>query len=178
MCSRHPYDPFHIEEGFLFKGSRLCVPKGGIRELLIKEVHGGALAGHFGIEKTSLMWKEHYYWPKMVKDVEQYVKRCSTCQLAKGHVLPQGLYSPFPVAEAPWEDVSLDFITDLPRTQRNKDSIMIVVNRFSQIAHLISCHTTHDGMQIANLYFMEIMRLHDIPKSMVSNRDSKFKSHF
>jgi len=60
-CSRHPHDPFHIEEVSYSKGARLCIPKGGISELLIKEVHRGALASHFGIEKTCLMLKEHYY---------------------------------------------------------------------------------------------------------------------
>jgi len=113
--SSHPHGPFHVHEGFLFKGVRLCIPKCGFRELLIQELHGGALAGHFGVEKTCSMLKEHYYWPKMSKDVEHFVKRCSVCQVAKSHVLPHGLYSPLPVPLSPWEDVSLDFITGLPR---------------------------------------------------------------
>ena len=176
--SSHPHGLFHIQDGFLFKGTRLCIPKCGFRELLIQELHGGALAGHFGVEKTCAMLKEHYYWPKMSRDVDHFVKRCSTCQMAKSHVLPHGLYSPLPVPMAPWEDVSLDFITGLPRTQRSKDSIMVVVDRFSKMAHFIPCHTTHDASQIANLYFKEIVRLHGIPKSMVSDRDTKFLSHF
>jgi len=88
----------------------------GFRELLVQELHGGALAGHFGVEKTCSMLKEHYYWPRMSKDVDHLVKRCSTCQMAKSRVLPHGLYSPLPVPLALWEDVSLDFITGLPRT--------------------------------------------------------------
>jgi len=66
------------------------------------------------------MLKEHYYWPKMSKDVEHFVKRCSICQMAKSRVLPHGLYSPIPVPLAPWEDVSLDFITGLPRIKEAK----------------------------------------------------------
>ena len=59
--SSQPHGPFHVQEGFLFKGTQLCIPKCGFREPLIQELHGGALAGHFGVEKTCSMLKEHYY---------------------------------------------------------------------------------------------------------------------
>ena len=104
--TKHAHGLFHLDGGFLFKGSRL----------IIQELHSGALASHFGVEKTISMLKEYYYWSKMSRDVEHVVRRCTVCQLAKSHVLPHGLYSPLPVHMAPWEDVSLDFITGLPRT--------------------------------------------------------------
>ena len=114
----------------------------------------------------------------MSKDVEHFVERCSVCQMTRSHVLPQGLYSPLPVPQALWEDVSLDFVTGFPRTQRNRDSIIVVVNRFSTMAHFIPYYTTNDASNIANLYFREIVRLYVIPKSMVSDTDTKFLSHF
>jgi len=95
----------------------------------------------------------------MSKDVVYYIKRCSTCQLAKSHIWPQGLYSPLPVPQGTWEDVSLAFITGLLRTQRYKDSIMVVEDRFSKMAHFVACHTTNDVSHITNLYLKEIVRL-------------------
>jgi len=145
LCSKHPHGLYHQDQGFLFKRAHPCIPKGGLRELLIHEVHGGALARCFGTEKTCAMLKEHYYWPKMAKDAEHMVKRSSNCQLAKSHTLPQDHYSPPPIPQAPWEDVSLDFITILPRTQRQKDSITVVVDCFFKMTHFLACQTTYDA---------------------------------
>ena len=114
-----------------FKGARLCVPKCGTRELLVREVHGGSLAGYYGENKTLMVLKEHYYWPSMDKDVHDILGRCATCQIAKSHSLPQGLYTLLTVPTSPWIDVSIDFILGLPCRQRNKDSIFVVINRFS-----------------------------------------------
>jgi len=151
---------------------------GGTRELLIREVHGGSLAGHFGEKKTLMMLTEHYYWPGMEKDVQDVLRRCAACQMAKSHLLPQGLYNPLPVPNQPWVDVSMDFILGQPRTQKNKDSIFVVVDRFSKMAHFIPCNRTNDITHIVELYFRGVMRLHGIPRSIVSNRDTKFLSHF
>jgi len=71
----------------------------------------------------------------MVKDVQDVLRRCPTCQVAKSHLLPQGLYTPLPVSSHPRVDVSMDFILSLPQTQQNKNSIFVVVNRFSKMAH-------------------------------------------
>jgi len=88
----------------------------------------------------------------------------------------QGLYSPLSITQAFWEDVSLDFITDLPKTQKNKASIVVADQFFN--ATFIPCHTTFDATQVANLLFKEIVRLHGIPKSMILDKDRKFRSHF
>ena len=103
-----------IQEGFLFKGTLLCVPKCRTRELLIQEVHVGSLASVYGETKTLTILKEHYFWHGTHKDVQDLLKRCATCQVAKSHLLLQGLYTPLPILIQPLVDVSMDFILSLP----------------------------------------------------------------
>ena len=98
--------------------------------------------------------------------------------MAKTHGNNGGLYPPLPILNMPWEEVRLDFVLGLPITQRNKDSIMVVIDMFSKIAHFVPCNKSNDAVHVTDLYFKEIVHLHGIPKTMVSDRDFKFLSHF
>ncbi|KAK1663459.1 hypothetical protein QYE76_051618 [Lolium multiflorum] len=144
----------------------------------LEESHAGGLMGHFGREKTLLMLADHFYWPKMRRDVDRYVKRCITCNKSKSKLKPHGLYTPLPAPTTPWEDISMDFVLGLPRTKRGHDSIFVVVDRFSKMSHFIACHKSDDVSHIANLFFREIVRLHGVSKTIVSDRDVKFMSYF
>ena len=177
-CLVHGFNEYFINNGYLYFQDKLCIPKGSMREYLIDEVHGGDLMGHFGKHNTTAVLQETFHWPGMRKQVEAYVQKCEVCLRAKSTSNPHGKYMPLAIPEGPWIDISMDFVLGLPRTARNKDSIFVVVDRFSKMAHFIPCNTTNDAHHIAKLFFKEIVRLHGIPKTIVSDMDSKFVSYF
>uniref|UniRef100_A0A2N9IHB8 Reverse transcriptase domain-containing protein n=1 Tax=Fagus sylvatica TaxID=28930 RepID=A0A2N9IHB8_FAGSY len=109
---------------------------------LVLEHH---IQGHFGIDKTLGLLQRNYHWHGMKKDVGKLVNSCGVCQRSKGGSSNAGLYLPLPVPSKPWEHVSMDFVMGLPPTLRRSDSIMVVVDRFSKMAHFVACKKVHDA---------------------------------
>ena len=177
-CDGRGWVKFHVNDGFLFRANKLCIPECSVRILLLQEAHAGGLMGHFDAKKTEQILADHFFWPKMRRDVERHVLRCESCHKAKSRLNPHGLYTPLPIPSVPWEDISMDFVLGLPRTKQGRDSIFVVVDRFSKMAHFIPCHKSDDASHIAELFFKEVVRLHGIPRTIVSDRDTKFLSYF
>jgi hypothetical protein len=114
----------------------------------------------------------------MRTDVKKFVDICRISQHTKGKRQNAGLYQPLPIPKRSWDVVSMDFILGLPITQRGCDSIFVVVDRFSKMAHFIPCQKTSDATHIVNLFFKEVVRLHDLTRSIIFYQDTKFVGHF
>jgi hypothetical protein len=167
------------EEGTLWFRDRLCVPKGEARGILLDEAHNSAYSIHLGTTKMYLDLKTRYWWRGMKKEIAQYVAWCDTCQRTKAeHQRPAGLLQPLPVPKWKWEEIGMDFIIGLPRTQKGNDSIWVIIDRLTKVAHFILVKTTFGGATLARLYLKEIVRLHGIPWKIVSDRGTQFTSKF
>ena len=114
----------------------------------------------------------------MKRDVARVIEGCIKCREAKSQTQPHGLYTPLPIPEKPWVDISMDFVLGLPKSKNGHDSIFVVVDRFSKMAHFLACSKTDNASHISDIFFKEIVRLHGIPRTIVSDRDVKFLSYF
>jgi hypothetical protein len=115
----------------------------------------------------------------MKKEIVEYIAICMECQKVKAkHRHPTGLIQTLPIPEWKWEVVTMDFITRLPRTGKQHDAIMVVVEKLMKVSHFILLKTTHKVVDIADIFMKEVARLHGIPKTIVSVRDPKFTSNF
>ena len=114
----------------------------------------------------------------MKKQIAKVISQCKVCIRGKQVKENTSLYTPLPIPNKTWEDISMDFILGLPNTLRKFDSIFVVVDRFSKMSHFIPCFKTSDVSHITNLFFKDIVRLNGIPTSIVSDRDVRFMSYF
>jgi hypothetical protein len=174
-----PSDLRTDEEGILWFRNCSCVPKGEAREVLLDEAHNSAYSIHPGTTKMYLDLKTRYWWRGMKKEIAQYVARRDMCQRTKAeHQKPAGLLQPLPVPKWKWEEIGMDFVTGLPRTQKGNDSIWVIIDRLTKVAHFIPVKTTFGGATLAWIYLKEIVRLHGIPWKIVSDRGTQFTSKF
>jgi len=115
----------------------------------------------------------------MKRDVAEFVSKCLTCQQVKAeHQVPAGLLHPLPVPEWKWERITMDFVMGLPRTQKSHDAVWVIVDRLTKSAHFLPVRMDYSLERLAKLYIDEIVRLHGVPVSIVSDRDPRFTSRF
>ncbi|KAD4385853.1 hypothetical protein E3N88_26022 [Mikania micrantha] len=123
--------------------------------------------------------KEYYWWPGMKKDIALYVGKCLTCSKVKAeHQKPSGMLQQPEIPQWKWEQISMDFITKLPRTSSGYDSIWVIVDRLTKSAHFLPIREDFKMEKLAKLYITEIITRHGVPMSIISDRDSRFTSRF
>ena len=159
---------------------RLVVPKDReLRNQILDEAHSSKLSIHPSSSKMYQDLKTHVWWTKMKKEIATYVARCDTCSRVKAnHLKPVGLLQPLFVLEWKWEEISMDFIVRLPTTQKGFDSICEIVDRLTKSAHFILVKTNYRPYDYATLYIAHIVRLHGIPRTIVSDQGSQFTTWF
>ena len=118
----HSIKEFCLFDGFLFKGSQLCIPFGSRQEKLVREMHSNGLVGHFGRDKTFELVNEKFFWPNIRRDVNKFVAACRVCQTTKGGQQNTGLYMPLPIPKEPWTDIPWILFWDyhIPKGVMNK----------------------------------------------------------
>ena len=113
------------------------------------------------------------------KRVSEFVTKCMVCQKVKAkHQVPSGLFQPIRIPEWKWDRINMDFMVGLPLTGRKHDSVWVMVDRLTKLTHFLPVRTDYSLNKLAELYISEIVRLHGIPISIISNRDPRFTLRF
>ncbi|KAH0728078.1 hypothetical protein KY284_003943 [Solanum tuberosum] len=167
-------------DGVLKFQGRLCVPMvDGLKERIVKETHSSRYSIHSGSTKMYHDLREVYWWNCMKKAIVEFLNKCPNCQQVKvEHQRPGGLAQRIELPEWKWEMTNMDFITGLPKSRRQHDSIWVIVDKMTKSAHFLPVRTTLSAEDYAKLYIQEIVRLYGVPISIISNRGAQFTAQF
>ena len=170
----------HEDGSLRFKG-RWCIPQicAELKQRLMREGHNTPYSVHPGGDKLYKDLKQQYWWPGMKRDVAEFVSKCLTCQKVKiEHRRPQGKIQSLEVPQWKWDSISMDFVVGLPRTRSGNNAIWVIVDRLTKSVVFIPMKDTWTMEQHARAYIKYVVRLHGVPSDIISDRDSKFLSHF
>ena len=150
-----------------------------LREEILREFYCSRFAVHPGGTKMYQDLHRQYYWSRMKRNVGDFVRRCLTCQQVKDeHQKPTWLLQPLEVAKWKWEHVTMELLTYFPRTPQRHDAVWVIVDRLNKSTHFLAVRMTFTLERFCWLYIREIVRLHGVPVSIVSDRDLRFTTHF
>ncbi|GJT07619.1 putative reverse transcriptase domain-containing protein [Tanacetum coccineum] len=158
------------DESFYFM-NRIWVPLvGGMRTVILDEAHKSKYSVHPGADKMYYDLRDMYWWPGMKRDIATYVSECLTCAKVKAeHQRPLSLLQQPEIPEWKWENITMDFITKLPRTRNGHDAIWVVVDRLTKSAHFLAIREDYSTEKLARLYTDEIVARHGVPVSIISD---------
>ena len=167
------------EDGVAYMEGRIYVPNNKeLREEILKEHHDPADIGHPGQHRMLELLKRTYWWPELKKDVKKYVQGCFKCQQNKvQHQRKAGELHPLEIPQGPWQEISIDIIRSLPKSN-GMDAIVIIVDQFMKMIRLKATTTNISSEGIVKIYKNDIWKLHGIPRKILSNRGLQFASKF
>lgn len=170
---------YEFRQGVLLYEGRLVLSKHStLIPRMLEEFHTTPQGGHSGFYRTYRRLAANLYWIGMKNTIQDFVKGCDVCQRQKYMASsPGGLLQPLPIPDRIWEDLSMDFITGLPKS-KGYEAILVVVDRLSKYAHFVPLKHPYTARVIAEVFVKEVVRLHGIPLSIVSDRDPIFMSNF
>jgi len=167
-------------DGILRFRDRVCVPGDWrLRKQILEEGHKSRLSIHPGMTKMYHDLKQSFWWNGMKIDIADFVASCLVCQKAKiEHQRPGGTLESLDIPQWKWDSVAMDFVTHLPKSVKGHDSIWVIVDRLTKCAHFLAINQKWSMDRLAELYVREVVRLHGVPASIVSDRDPRFTSRF
>ncbi|KAK7247608.1 hypothetical protein RIF29_42494 [Crotalaria pallida] len=176
-ANSHPY--YTLEGDKLYYKGRLVLSSTSTWiSKLFQEFHSTPTGGHSGVYRTYRRMAQSLFWIGMKGAIATMVEACHICQRSKYQAsTPAGLLQPLPIPNAIWEEISMDFIVGLPKS-KGFDAVLVVVDRLSKYGHFIALRHPYTARTVAEQFIKEVVRLHGIPISIVSDRDSTFMSSF
>ncbi|GKB86209.1 putative reverse transcriptase domain-containing protein [Tanacetum coccineum] len=152
---------------------------GDLRSVIMHESHKSKYSIHPGSEKMYQDMKKLYWWPNMKADITTYVNKCLTYARVKaGHQRPSGLLVQPEIPEWKRDNITMDFITKLPKSSQGFDTIWVIVDRLTKSAHFLPIRENDPLDKLARLYLNRIVARHGIPASIIYDRDGRFTSNF
>lgn len=147
------------------------------RSKILEAMHQSPLGGHSGQQGTYRRVQLIFYWCNMKLEIFKWVSECDVCQRIKSkNVHTPGLLQPLPILEQVWQDISMDFMEGLP-SSTGKNVVLVVVDRLSSYGHFLALKHPFSAQEVAKLFVKEVYRLHGLPRSIVSDRDSVFTNY-
>jgi hypothetical protein len=176
---RRRFQAYTWEDGLRrFEGAVFIPDHEELCRQILRSRHDAPAAGHQGRAKTLELVSRDFYWPTLCRYVHRYVDRCDTCERSMPtHHARYGLLQPIPAADAPWKKVTVDFIVKLPMSS-GYDSILVVVDKNTKLAHFIPTTETIGANGMASLYLQHIWKLHSTPQDIIFDRGAVFISKF
>nr|GEZ58377.1 putative reverse transcriptase domain-containing protein [Tanacetum cinerariifolium] len=150
-----------------------------LRSVIMHESHKSKYSIHPGSEKMYQYMKKLYWWPNMKANIATYVSKCLTCARVKAeHQRPSGLLVQPAIPEWKWDNITMDFITKLPKSLQGFDTIWVIVDRLTKSAHFFLIRENDPLDKLARLYLNRIVARHGILVSIICDHDGRFTSNF